>query len=114
MKEVESTNNPRNSNFCTMDENHQKTWIVLTEDEKAELEMVLFEMTLYDLGLRWKSNEILFIRLIKLETSTIDYLLLLVSCFTSVFFTFLDQWLETKKWRVLFQYTKWSDNKVQL
>ena len=52
MKEVESTNNPRNSNFCTMDENHQKTWIVLTEDEKAELEMVLFEMTLYDLGLR--------------------------------------------------------------
>ena len=51
MKKVESTN-PRNSNFCTMDENHQKTWIVLTEDEKAELEMVLFEMTLYDLGLR--------------------------------------------------------------
>ena len=52
MKEVESTNNPRNFNFCTMDENDQKTWIVLTEDEKAELEMVLFEMTLYDLGLR--------------------------------------------------------------
>ena len=41
-----------------MDENHQKTWIVLTEDEKAELEMVLFEMTLYDLGLRWEINEI--------------------------------------------------------
>ena len=50
MKEV--VTNPRNSNFCTMDESHQKTWIVLTEDEKAELEMVLFEMTLYDLGLR--------------------------------------------------------------
>ena len=51
MKEVDSPN-PRNPNFCTMNENHQKTWIVLTEDEKAELEMVLFEMTLYDLGLR--------------------------------------------------------------
>ena len=50
MKEV--VTNPRNSNFCTMDESHQKTWIVLTEDEKAELEMVLFEMTLYDAGLK--------------------------------------------------------------
>ena len=49
---MKESTNPRNSNFCTMDENHQKTWIVLTEDEKAELEMVLFEMTLYDLGLR--------------------------------------------------------------
>ena len=39
-------------NFCTMTEKDQKTWIVLTEAEKAELEMVLFEMTLYDLGLR--------------------------------------------------------------
>ena len=49
---MKESTNPRNSNFCTMDENHKKTWIVLTEDEKAELEMVLFEMTLYDLGLR--------------------------------------------------------------
>ena len=49
---MKESTNLRNSNFCTMDENHQKTWIVLTEDEKAELEMVLFEMTLYDLGLR--------------------------------------------------------------
>merc|ERR1711997_88206 len=39
-------------NFCTMTENDQKTWIALTEEEKAQLEMVLFDIILYDLGLR--------------------------------------------------------------